>query len=401
MEIIQYTQFVNKQETEGVTFVQFSDKLLTPNSKTRDYYRRAYSKMEGYYFPEHYMEIPFWIPTIAGMLPDSRFRKSLHIVKDIEESARVFDVMDDSEKLLFSVMNANVRQVCEIVERTKKQAIMGGYTDPSEFSGYDNVHYLKGLEDLAEVFDANIGVPPDYSLFRREKCIPRVTLSTGCLFRCTFCTVPTTLTISSDISIREQVEALRPLDFKLIFIDDKSFSQANNWRKIGDIDQQVKGYNPFFLGFIVQTPPTLANKEGFLEEANSLGLRYIELGVETVNDHYLEKFNKAFRVKQLDLLTDKIRKLDLKIIPNLIMGIPGDNYYATIEWISRNRDIIPVVNVNFLAAHYGNERGQFPYVATSVGDRDQNTPEKSWLTSDEVKRMIDAVDIIYQLTTER
>ena len=62
-------------EREGITFVQFSDKLLTPDSIMRDYYRQAYSKMDGYYFPEHYMEIPYWIPTIAGALPPKRYDK--------------------------------------------------------------------------------------------------------------------------------------------------------------------------------------------------------------------------------------------------------------------------------------------------------------------------------------
>ena len=39
-------------QRENTTFVQFSDKLLTPDSAMRDYYRKAYSKMEGYYFPD-------------------------------------------------------------------------------------------------------------------------------------------------------------------------------------------------------------------------------------------------------------------------------------------------------------------------------------------------------------
>lgn len=72
------------QERENLTFVQFSDKLLTPDSIMRDYYRKAYAKMEGYYFPEHYMEIPFWIVIITGMLSDEQYEKSLHIVEDME-----------------------------------------------------------------------------------------------------------------------------------------------------------------------------------------------------------------------------------------------------------------------------------------------------------------------------
>jgi len=166
---------------------------------------------------------------------------------------------------------------------------------------------------------------------------------------------------------------------------------------IDDIYQQTKAYNPNFQGFIIQTPPLLANKNGFLEEAKALGVKYIELGVETVNDSYLEMFNKPFTIKQLNQLVEKVRDLNLKIIPNLIMGIPGDDYLDTIKWIERNIDVIPVVNVNFLAIHYGNQRGQLPFSPVSIGDKDQNTPEKSWLTPEDMIRMKEAVNIIYQL----
>lgn len=70
----------NRKNEEQITFVQFSDKLLTPNSIMRDYYRQAYAEMDGYYFPEHYMEIPYWIPTIAGKLSDNKYDKTLHVV---------------------------------------------------------------------------------------------------------------------------------------------------------------------------------------------------------------------------------------------------------------------------------------------------------------------------------
>jgi hypothetical protein len=44
---------------KNLIFVQVSDKLLTPDSMVPDDYRTAYSRMEGYAFPEDYMEIPF------------------------------------------------------------------------------------------------------------------------------------------------------------------------------------------------------------------------------------------------------------------------------------------------------------------------------------------------------
>lgn len=79
-------------------------------------------------------------------------------------------------------------------------------------------------------------------------------------------------------------------------------------------------------------------------------------------------------------------------------GIPGDDYKATIEWVTQNRDIIPVVNINFLATHYGNERGTLPWEAQTVGDRDQNVAEKSWLSRDDLVHMKAAMETIYEIT---
>lgn len=180
--------------------------------------------------------------------------------------------------------------------------------------------------------------------------------------------------------------------------DDKSFGQAANWKSIAEVGEQVRGYNSDFQGFVIQTPPSIANREGFLEAVKELGVGYIELGVETVNDEYLAKLNKPYRVRQLEQVSEKVRKLGLKIIPNFIMGIPGDDYKKTVKWVEENVDIIPVVNVNFLAVHHGNERGKLLLPSTTVGDRDQNTAEKSWLTPEDVVRMKEAMEAIYQLT---
>lgn len=37
------------------------------------------------------------------------------------------------------------------------------------------------------------------------------------------------------------------------------------------------------------------------------------------------------------------------VIPNLIMGIPGDGYNGTLRWVEEYLDVIPAVNVNWLS----------------------------------------------------
>ncbi|MGW0494872.1 hypothetical protein ACWD0Z_05385 [Streptomyces sp. NPDC003007] len=86
------------------------------------------------------------------------------------------------------------------------------------------------------------------------------------------------------------------------------------------------------------------------------------------------------------------------MIPNFIMGIPGDDYKGTVEWVQEFVDIMPAVNVNCLAAHFGNERGDLDLPEETFGDRDQNTVTKSWLADDDVAAGLAAVQDIYAIT---
>ena len=285
-----------------------------------------------------------------------------------------------------------------IAEHTSAHLILGGYTDPNDFRKFAHADYAD-LKDLPNFLGVNLNAIPNYELFRGLSCIPRITLSQGCLFKCTFCTVPIKLTTVSEKYIAAQAASFEPLDFQLLFVDDKSFGQAGNYKSVERVAEIVKSYNPAFNGFIAQTPPSLAVQPGFLDELERLAVRYLETGVETVNDKLLEGLQRPYRIQHLEKLCNEIRKRgDIKIIPNLIMGIPGDDYQATIDWVARNKDIIPVVNVNYFSVHHGAERGVSLVAYRKPEDADQNSPDKSWLSSTEKDRMIDAVHRIYSLT---
>lgn len=264
---------------------------------------------------------------------------------------------------------------------------------------YRNVTFLDGLDGLATVFpDLETDAPPDHTLFTSLSCIPRYSLSTGCGFRCRFCTVPTQLLLTLPQLVDATALALRPLEFELVFLDDKSFGEARNWREAGHLADVIRSYNPGFAGFIVQTPPSLAARPGFLAECLDIGVRYVELGVEIVDDEQLALLRKPFRRRHLDQAVDEARRLGLPLIPNLIMGISGADYEQTARWIEENADVLPVVNVNWLAVHHGNVRGTLPIEGRTVADGDQNSDHKSWL--DERRRRADreTVERIYRAT---
>ncbi len=93
---------------EKITFVQFSDKLTSSNLMG-DYYRKAYEKMDGYYYPEHFMEIPLWIVAIDGMLSKEKYESSLYVADNLENALKALTNTNPDEILLMSVMEANAQ----------------------------------------------------------------------------------------------------------------------------------------------------------------------------------------------------------------------------------------------------------------------------------------------------
>ena len=231
----------------------------------RDYYRRSYSRMPGYFYPEHFMEVPYWIPIVSSMLPPEMFMRELFVVTDMQMARQRMEQSDRGTVFVFSVLDANLDFVLDLAE-TGAWILAGGYVDPRLFERFRNVTWLDRPEDILSLLPGSRpGVALDYQLFDGVECIARYSLSTGCSFKCAFCTVPSKLTLADPAQVRAETNALRPLRFDLIFMDDKSFGDASNWRSIGTVRSAVQEFNPNFGGFIVQTPPSLAAKGGFRE----------------------------------------------------------------------------------------------------------------------------------------
>lgn len=399
------------EETE-LTFVQISDSLMMSGDADAkwvdDYYAKVYDGMPGYRKPEHYMEVPLWIPVISGMAGD-RYGQQVHMVSDVESSAQV--LADTSGTLLFSTIESNASYTRELVERLPhKRIIMGGHVNPEEFSQYSNVTFLGSPAELtAHLPGLDSSAGPDNMLFEGQEVIPRLTLSTGCLFACEFCMVPRQVKTPTEEKIWEQVESFKPLNFELVYLDDKTFGQAPNWQMIGAIRDEIRKYNPNFKGFIIQTTANVAagdgrKQDGYLEAFSELGVQYTEIGVESVNPATFEAMMKPYHLKHLHTVMEKARDLDMPIIPNFIFGHPLDigKYDNFVAWTEEHRDIIPAVNVNFLSVLYGaiqlRKQRNLPK-AQDVTDLDQNAYQKSWLTEENTIEMLQTVRGVYHTTS--
>ena len=116
-------------------FAQYSDLFLTEDKRMRNYYQANYARIPGYHFPDHFFEIPFWIPTLSGMVDPAAYVKELFIskgAKDVIDRA----LKEDKETIFcFSVMEANVQHVLDFCSQvTENKIILGGYVSPTLFS---------------------------------------------------------------------------------------------------------------------------------------------------------------------------------------------------------------------------------------------------------------------------
>lgn len=399
------------QETDLV-FVQVSDTLMMSGDADAkwvdDYYATVYEGMPGYKKPEHFMELPLWIPVISGMAGDN-YGQQVHIVSDVEASAA--SLADTPGTLLFSTIESNAPHTHELIRRLPhKRIIMGGHVDPKEFASYPNVTFLGSPAELpAHLPGLDTTATPDNKLFEGLDVIPRLTLSTGCLFACEFCMVPRKVETPAEDEIWKQVESFKPLGFELVYLDDKTFGQAPNWKMIGPVGEEIRKYNPKFKGFIIQTTANVAagdgrKQDGNIEAFSELGVRYTEIGVESVNPATFQAMVKPYHLKHLQTVMEKARALNMPIIPNFIFGHPLDvgKYNNFMAWTEEHRDLIPAVNVNFLSVLYGaaqlRKQRNLPE-ATNATDLDQNAYRKSWLTEGDTLEMLQAVRGVYYTTS--
>ncbi|TNM59913.1 B12-binding domain-containing radical SAM protein [Aliirhizobium smilacinae] len=408
----------NRVQALEIGFCQFSNKLLsTSNSEiSSKLYRKCYPNMPGYFFNEHLLELPYWINIVVGMVDDD-CQKRLIIIEDVEKAIDEIR-RRDFDFVFFSVMNVNESFVLDIVRQCPRtKFLLGGYTDSTKFSDCSNVVYFSSVFDIANVPGLPVDVtrPPDYSLFADGTLwMPRITLSTGCKHKCRFCAVPRVLSEIDDKGVMDQARALKGLNFHLIYLDDKTFGQASNYRLLAPVFEEVKKFNPEFLGFVIQTTATTLTMKGgrMLQEfMDELHVKYIEVGVETCDDDLLAELIKPHRLKHVLEVCEGIRAFNASkpgssaarthddgrvgFIPNILFGIKGDTYEKTISFIRENRDIISTINFANISSYPGKRGDDFlPYEGPDDGD--DYSFNKSWLDPEQVERGKRALETIMQ-----
>ncbi len=378
-----------EDNSDRTLLVQFSSDLLNggrrdPTDPSERYYDKLYRTRPGYDRTFDFWEVPLWMSRIAAIADKS----DVYVVRDMDE-AQNFIKESGYKNIAFSALDINEKYISQIADDNTSQKIsVGGYTNLDNLKTKSNISIYNSISDFAK----QNGHPDEYGFSYRHfdgtQVIPRLQLSTGCKFKCAFYTVPKEIISIPDEAIDRQVESLAALGAKLVYLDDKTFGQSPNYKRLPEIYNKIIETNPDFQGFVIQTTAGQFTKfsSEFLKQAH---IKYVELGVESYNDEILAKLHKPASEKTIDAAVKKLREEKIAFIPNIVVGFSGINpdgshweetpetYQHTMDFLKANEDIISHTNVYNLALYEGTELAD-NIDAKAESDKNENNTTKSF-----------------------
>lgn len=317
-------------------FLQFANSFYLRHDFCDCYWDAFYERNKdlGYYRGKHYFEVPKWIAELSYFIDGE---KSVFYVEHSVDEA-INEIHNGTyEYVLFSLMNANQGAIEKIVKACPSQRfLIGGYN--SSYLDrldtlYANVIVTKTTEDVANTIGLLYRFGTDYSLFKGETVIPRLTMSYGCLNKCKFCIVPHGKIIDVERPyIEQQVDSFSDLQYKLIYVDDKTFGQSRNFNFTADMAKRVS--RPDFNGFVVQSTTGMVVRKA--EEFVRNNVAVVEIGLESYNDHILKAYNKPSSNRLADECVKVAYDNGLKLIANIIIGLyeeTEDTYMKTFDYL--------------------------------------------------------------------
>jgi hypothetical protein len=349
-----------------------------------DYYDKLYSgTRKGYARLNDFWEIPQWMGFGAHLFPNA----DVYVVRDMAQ-AKKFIGEAGYDRVLMSALDVNKSLVNELVDGYKGKVDIGGYVDPKEITAAPNVKFHKDFQSLAKDAGVEYRNGVDYRHFAGSDVIPRLTMSTGCKHKCAFCSVEKNMVSTPTDVVMQQAEAIAELGPKLVYLNDKTFGQAENYRQLEQVNEIMQEKVPGFGGFIVQTTAGQMKQIDTAWLVRS-GIRFVELGIETYNDPILKEMRKPATESVIDKAADKLREAGVAMIPNIIIGFPKETpetYQRTLDWLKKNQDNISHANIYNLAVYKEAELGKKLKLGDTEADFNENVLEKSWMTDPQTHR---------------
>ena len=390
-------------------FLQVSDRMLNPDAPANPadkYFKALWPNMakHGYYKPDHCWEIPTWIAELSYALSGQRAEQELYHV--IGRPV----ILPEADIYFASVLECNKEILARIVRNNPdKRFVLGGYISYEEstrlFGEGTNAEWYDSIEDFIHIEFAYTVIyryGTCYDLFRDMKCIPRLSLSDGCSHNCKFCSIDNEVKQHSAVKVLQQAESMQCLDFELVYINDKTFGQAPNYRDLKYLYNTIKKFNPKFRGFTVQT--SVAQIFKFINndvDLNELHIVNVEIGVESYNNHILKKYNKPQTTMMTNCACHWILSQGLNVIPNIIIGLPGEDiwsYSNTLEWLNEMKKHFHMLNVTNFVPYYGSDAENI--VVKTEDDLNQTICERSWHTDKEAAATQVFTEMLFEIGME-
>ena len=379
-----------KDNSKRILMIQFTSDLMggkEKESKASEYYSSIYNKIPGYSRAKDFWEIPQWQAKVSSSFKDA----DTYVIRDIKE-AKEFISKSGYKELAFSVLEVTKDKVKKLAEAFPEVNFnVGGYINMKEFfKDNPNVKSFQSVEEMAKKHNVLYNPGYEYKNFKGTVIVPRLQMSTGCQHKCAFCTVgiDNPFTSIDKTTVNEHVESLSKLKSSLVYLDDKTFGQADSYKYLPEMYEKIKKGNSNFKGFIIQTTASAMKNTLTPEFIRAAGIKYIELGVESYNDDILKSIHKPANTRIIDDAVSTIRQTDAKLIPNVIIGMKQEtkeSYENTLKFLRDNKDIISHVNIYNLAIYEGTEMAN-SIEAKIDADRNENVIDKSFHTNPELHK---------------
>ena len=351
-----------------ITCVQFHNELLNKElpllySIYNDKIIEKYSK-EGYVQHKEFYELPKWVGIVYNNFKylyynNKEIEVKLEVIKDIFDE-KVIANLNNSDYILFSIGNFNKDLVQDLIQyiNADTNILIGGYISLKNFNkktkAYNTIKEM--VDELLDKLEIHQFVEykdyPDYNIFNEYfntlclKTIPRISIVDGCFNKCTFCSVNRSIKCLPISEIGKEFTILleNDLDYKLIYINDKSFGDKRLYNVQFDTLKHLIHTFDYEGKFIIQSNINSIN-ENFLDLCIENNIWGIELGIEIFSDNVLLSVNKQQTEEDIQasiyLINEynRLNNTDIKIIPNFIIGLPKatpEDYQKTLEFIKNN-----------------------------------------------------------------
>lgn len=216
------------------------------------------------------------------------------------------------------------------------------------------VHFTPPRKQL---MDLDVLPIPDLSLFpgvRQDPFIPELGLTTsrGCYGRCSFCFLNMKkLSYKSPARFdAELAELVGKHDIRYLYINDLTFTS--------DLDRSYRICDVLGRYGVTWSCSTRVERiqPDLLNYMHKNGCRDIWYGVESVDQTVLDRANKMTKVEEIDYAVRETVKAGIKVMANLIVGLPGESAESLHQMMEfcRKSDVIPS-SIKFLTPFPGTQ----------------------------------------------